>query len=69
MERKAESILMLACDQCLFLVRRQRNRRSSVRSCRNYIAPQIASEVKEIQRPAKITFNQNELRVIMRLLV
>jgi hypothetical protein len=69
MEWKAESILMLACDQCLFLVRRQRNRRSSVRSYRSYIAPQIASEVKEIQRPAKITFNQIELRVIMRLLV
>jgi hypothetical protein len=34
-----------------------------------YIAPQIASEVKEIQRPVKMTFNQNELRVIMRLLV
>jgi hypothetical protein len=56
-------------SQCLFLVRRQRNGRSSLRSCRYYIAPQIASEVKEIQRPAKMTFNQNELRVTMRLLV
>jgi hypothetical protein len=34
-----------------------------------YIAPQIASEVKEFQRRAKMTFNQIELRVIMRLLV
>jgi hypothetical protein len=54
--------------ECLF-VRRRLDTNSSVRTSRSYIAPQIPSEVKEIQLLEKMSFNETNLPVIMRLFV
>jgi hypothetical protein len=41
----------------------------TLHSWRSYIAPQIHSEVKEIQLFEKMSFNETKLPVIMRLFV